>query len=92
MRAGDGVDAVDLHKADPLDQVVQCLSARRACRSFRKRVTVQKKTAGGGVWYQCGHPNGLSLQKVSANAGFAPTSAACVLDKDGRIAYYPVVS
>ena len=55
MRAGDGVDAVDLHKTDAVDEIGQRLPRGRTSRSLGQRVTVQKQAAGSGVGKQGQH-------------------------------------
>ena len=43
MRPLDGVDAVDLNEAEPLDQLQQIGAARRTGRLFAQRMPVEKQ-------------------------------------------------
>ena len=69
MRPSDGIDAVDLDEADPLDQVLQGLPRGRARGRFGQGVTVKKQAAGAGVQDQLWHLQAVSLQSVSTKVG-----------------------
>jgi hypothetical protein len=92
MRPGNGVDAVDLNKADPLDQVMQGLPRGGAHRGLGQGVSVQEKTAGAGVRDQLGHRQAVTLQSVSAKAGIVTKCKGSTGCKPLLRAYYPIVS
>jgi hypothetical protein len=90
MRPRNGVDAVDLHKADPLDQVVQGLPRSRSGRRLGQGVSVKKQAAGTGVRDQDGHPQALALRSVSANGGFVTRSPATVVANGASVPTIPL--
>lgn len=84
MRPGDGVDAVHLHKADPVDQVMQGLTGGGAGRGLGQGVTMQKQATRAGVGDQVGHPKGVAPLVLSANAGNAAGRVGKALEKAPR--------
>ena len=92
MRPGHGVDAVDLDKADPLDQVVQSLPRGWSNRSLGQGMSLKKQTAGAGVGDQLGHPQPVTLQSVSGYIGFVTSWLGPAGCKTRLNTYYPLVS
>jgi hypothetical protein len=90
VRAGNGIDAIHLHKADAVDQIMQRLSRGRAGRPLGQRMAVKEQKPRGTVLHQVGHSLGVSLQKVSENAGFVSGQAAGALDKCPQLPTIPL--
>ena len=49
MGALDGVDAIELHEAELVDQRVKVCLGERMCAAICQRVAIQKEGAGGGI-------------------------------------------